>query len=151
MPAGRPTKYRREFCEAIVEHCKQGYSVTTFAAVADVTPQRISEWCEYFPEFAEAVSRAKVHVLHTWEQRTLSSLQNGHVTGGQAQISLFMLKNFGRAHEEYRDTSGDALRQTLGDLVALATQLHDQRASQPALPEPRIVEHEASESAKTKP
>ena len=155
MKLGRPSKYRPEYCQMAEAIGREGLSLACLASDLNVSRDTISEWCEVYPDFSAACHRAKLHRGAFWERHNLNiatfrpAKGETGITGGQAQLSLFMLQNAN--HEDFRKSQEDSLRQTLGDLVALATQLHDQRASQPALPEPRIVEHEASESAKSKP
>ena len=44
MPAGRPTDYRPELCEAVIELGKQGKSLVQMAAALDITKQTLLVW-----------------------------------------------------------------------------------------------------------
>lgn len=67
MPAGRPTTYSTEFCDAAIEMGKQGKSLTYMAAEFDVSRECIYEWARVHPEFSDAIARAKAHSQKWWE------------------------------------------------------------------------------------
>ena len=81
--AGRHTKYKKEYCELLIEHMSEGYSFTTFAAVIGVNPDTLQEWKKH-KEWAEACEMAKNAGLMTWEnigiqcQRGLSKGSYSH-------------------------------------------------------------------------
>lgn len=100
MPAGRPTKYRPEYCEMLNECLAQGLSVASFAAEIDVARSTINLWAEEHPEFMEALSRAKAKAAAAWERRAIKLADEG---GSSAQSSMiaFGLKNMAR--EDWQD------------------------------------------------
>jgi transposase-like protein len=67
MPAGRPTKYKPEFCEQVIELGKKGKSLAQMAAHFDVARSTIDQWAEDQPDFSEALTRAKAHCQAWWE------------------------------------------------------------------------------------
>ncbi|QIC52902.1 putative terminase small subunit [Brucella phage EF4] len=68
MAGGRPTLYRPEYCETVIELGKQGDSLAQMAAHFDVSRQTIENWASDHPEFLAALSRAKVHCQAWWEK-----------------------------------------------------------------------------------
>lgn len=100
MPAGRPTDYREEYCEGIVEFCAQGYSLTAYAGEIGVARQSITEWARVHPEFSVAVNRAKAVCAKWWEDRGRNVAENGG-TGGQATMAIFGMKNM--SSDDFRD------------------------------------------------
>lgn len=64
-PPGRPTKYRPEFCQDIVDHMRQGYSIETFPALLYdkyrlmLSKDSIYEWEEVIPEFSDAIKAGR--------------------------------------------------------------------------------------------
>lgn len=80
MPAGRPSKYDPAYCELVVEHLKDGASLTSFAAEIDVARSTINEWMAEHPEFSEACARAKAKCAAWWEKtnRVLASTGTGN-------------------------------------------------------------------------
>lgn len=100
MPAGRPTDYREEYGEALVEHCKDGASITSFAAEIGVARSTINEWMKHHPEFSEAVNRAKAKIAAWWDKQGRDVAENGG-QGGRATMVIFGLKN--HDPEDFRD------------------------------------------------
>lgn len=99
MPAGRPTKYRAEYCEAVVEHCKDGASLTSFAAEIGVCRDTVSEWITKHPDFSVAAARAKAACAAWWEKIARKNAESGE---GSATLVVFGLKNMGAA--DWSDT-----------------------------------------------
>ena len=51
---GRPTKYRKEYCEQLVEWMREGKSFWTFASTIPCSIDTICEWTHQHEEFSEA-------------------------------------------------------------------------------------------------
>lgn len=97
---GRPTSYRPEYAEQVIQVCAEGYSLTGFAGRIGVARSSINEWAEKHPEFSDAVNRAKAKRAQFWEARALEVAQTGG-TGGQSTMIIFGLKN--HAPEDFAD------------------------------------------------
>lgn len=98
MPGGRPTKYDPAYCEQVVEHMKDGASLTSFAAEIGVARSTINEWIDQNLEFSEAVKRGKARCAAWWEALGRKNAENG---GGNATLVIFGLKNM--AGEDWRE------------------------------------------------
>jgi len=59
MPAGRPTKYKPEFCEVVIKVGEYGGWLSEMAEECDVVRSTMDEWAANYPEFSEALTRAK--------------------------------------------------------------------------------------------
>jgi hypothetical protein len=93
-PGGRPTDYRPEYCEMVVEDMETGYSLAAFAGLIGVARRTITEWCAVHPEFSLAVSRGKAARLRKWET---AAMQGAYTQkGGNATLIIFGLSNAGR-------------------------------------------------------
>lgn len=98
MPAGRPSLYDPAYCEAIVEHCTTGASITSFAAEIGVCRDTITDWGKAHPEFLASVKRAKAAAA-AWYDKTARAIA---IDGkGSATLCIFGLKNF--APEDFKD------------------------------------------------
>lgn len=71
---GRPTKYKPEYCEMLIEHMSQGYSYETFGAVVDCSKQTVYDWEEHFPEFVDAKKRAFTKCQQFWEKLGIDNI-----------------------------------------------------------------------------
>ncbi len=57
-PVGRPTLYRPEYCERVIELGREGKSPAQIAADLDVARATLGLWAEAHPEFMTALTRA---------------------------------------------------------------------------------------------
>lgn len=64
---GRPTDYRPEFCEKVIEWGKLGKSKAWMAAELGVSKQSMYEWEGVHPDFSEALARAITLSQQWWE------------------------------------------------------------------------------------
>jgi hypothetical protein len=96
--AGRPSKYDPTFCDGIVEHCRDGSSLTSYAAAIGVCRDTITEWASAHEEFSLAVKRAKAVCAAWWEKTARTNAVDGK---GNATLCIFGLKNMGP--EDWRD------------------------------------------------
>lgn len=97
-PVGRPTKYKPEYCQMVVDHLSEGASLTSFAAEIDVARSTINEWIDAHPDFSEAVKRAKAKCAAWWERVGRNGAQGGDVN---PTLVIFGLKNM--AADDWRD------------------------------------------------
>jgi Helix-turn-helix domain of resolvase len=56
---GRPTLYKPEYCQQVIELGRQGKSPMQIAASLDVARDTLSNWAEAHPDFLAAFTRAK--------------------------------------------------------------------------------------------
>jgi transposase-like protein len=73
---GRPPDYRPEFCERIIELGKLGYSQARMAADLDIAKATINLWASKYPEFMNALTRARTHSQAWWEREAHGGLKN---------------------------------------------------------------------------
>jgi hypothetical protein len=74
MPAGRPTDYKPEYCETVIELGKAGKSKAQMCSHFDKSRQTIDNWAAAHPEFLEALTRAMVHCQAWWEDQAQINL-----------------------------------------------------------------------------
>jgi hypothetical protein len=94
--AGRPSKYEERFCDEMEAFMAQGYSATAFAGHIGVSRSTIDNWAKEYPEFLEALNRAKAKRLLEWEKIGLKVAREGG-TGGQSTMITFGLKTWAAA------------------------------------------------------
>ncbi len=90
MPAGRPSTYDPAYCEMVIEHMREGASLTSFAAEIGVARATLNVWMEAHPEFLDAVHAGKAKCAAWWEKVARANAQNGT---GNATLTVFGLKN----------------------------------------------------------
>lgn len=67
MPGGRPTDYRIEYCDNVIEWGKLGKSRAWIAAELDITVKTLHSWELANPEFLIAMDRSRVKSQQWWE------------------------------------------------------------------------------------
>ena len=68
MAGGRPTKYKPEFCNTVIEVGSCGGWLCEMAEACDVVRSTMDEWAANYPEFSEALTRAK-QKAQAWFER----------------------------------------------------------------------------------
>src|SRR5690625_5270401 len=96
---GRPSKYKPEYCEAVVQHMADGASLTSFAADIDVGRQTIARWINEHEEFRYAVTRGKAKCAAWWEKVARANAVTGD---GNATLTVFGLTNM--AADDWKKT-----------------------------------------------
>lgn len=95
-PGGRPTDFKPAYGEEILALMATGLSLAASAADLGFHRQRVYEWMERHPEFADTVKLAQVKRQLFLERRLLSADAGPVVTS-----TIFALKNAGP--EDWRD------------------------------------------------
>ena len=96
MPAGRPTDYTPDLGQRILDIMKEGLSLAAAAGECGIHRQRVYEWKDRHPEFAEMVNTGMVARQAVLERRLLSAEAGPIVTS-----TIFALKNAAAA--DWRD------------------------------------------------
>lgn len=73
---GRPTKYKPEYDDMIVEHMKTGRSLVSFAAKIGVSKDTVYEWIKTVQSFSDAASRARSFCQAWWEDQAVENLKD---------------------------------------------------------------------------
>jgi hypothetical protein len=73
-PVGRPSLYKLEYCDKVIELGKEGCSPAEIASHFDVDRETLANWGEAHPEFLAALTRAKVHEQAWWEKAGKSGM-----------------------------------------------------------------------------
>jgi len=74
-PVGRPSGYRPEYCERVIEMGKKGYSPVQIAAELGITHRNtLDDWAEVHPEFSDAFTHARTQAQAWWERRGVEGL-----------------------------------------------------------------------------
>ena len=99
-PGGRPTKYRPEFCEQVIECGEQGMGLAEMASELDIHYSTFQAWQDEKPEFSEAVKEARRQSQAWWERQGRLATFGG-VDGFNATSYIFQMKN--RFREDWAD------------------------------------------------
>jgi hypothetical protein len=75
-PVGRPTKYKPEYCERVIELGKEGYSYAEIAADLEVDKASLYDWAASHEEFSTALRAAKTFEQAWFEREARSNMKN---------------------------------------------------------------------------
>lgn len=94
---GRPTTYREEFCQMLIEHMEQGFSFESFAGVAGTTIETLREWSNpnkdnHQPNFVLAKALGFPKCQYFWEDVGIKGTK-GHYKNFSAPAYIFNMKN----------------------------------------------------------
>ncbi len=114
----RPTDYKPEYCDHVIEWGAAGKSVTWMAASLDVSRDTIYEWVKVHAEFSDAITRAKAKAQAKWEDMGEMGCTMPGFNG-----SVWAKSMAARFPEEWRDNKAIELS---GDLT-MTNQTKEQR------------------------
>jgi transposase len=91
-PPGRPTKYRPEYCEQVIQFMAEGKFLFQFGNMVGVIPETLTLWQHEHPEFATAVKAAKAVCLEWWvtQGRQMMSIPGSHQ---DSKMWLYIMNN----------------------------------------------------------
>ena len=65
-PGGRPTEYRQEMCDQVIELLKEGASIEEIGLDLNCGYSTVYQWMDRHPEFAEAVKKGREYSKGWW-------------------------------------------------------------------------------------
>jgi transposase len=90
---GRPSKYKPEYCEALIKHMSEGLSFETFGAVIGTCRDTVFRWVHEFPEFSDAKKMGDDICQLWWERMGISGLWGSKDGSFNAAVYIFNMKN----------------------------------------------------------
>ena len=119
MPAGRPTDYRPEYCEAVIEYGRMGKSIAWMASELSVAKSTLQLWEKDIPEFSVAMTQARALSQRWWED---AGQDNMLMTPGQGTFnaSVWSRSMAARFPEDWRENKGVELTGANGGPVQIA-------------------------------
>ena len=96
-PVGRPTKYKPEYCEVIIEKMAEGYSKEAVAGYIGISKNTLYEWAKAHKDFQDAIAIGETRSQLHWEGKLVEYAvhsKNGKQINGQV-FNLNMKNRFG--------------------------------------------------------
>jgi len=97
-PGGRPTKYRPEYCEQVIQMGKEGKSVAQWCSQFEICRFTIDQWCKDYPEFSDAFTRARSEMQAHLERMGYEGLGSKDFNA-----NLFKITMQARFREDYTE------------------------------------------------
>lgn len=93
MPAGQPTKYKTSYCNDVIEHLAEGFTLASWAGSIGICRATAYNWADSNTEFLDAIRIGRAKGQLVWEKR----LTNQAITGnGNTAAIIFSMKNLYR-------------------------------------------------------
>lgn len=99
-PIGRPSNYRPEHCDRIIEAMSTGLSAEAAAASIGISNRALHEWQQKHEAFRSAIQEGRQQALLWWELRAQAMAAGAP---GSAQIVSLGLRNRSRAASGWID------------------------------------------------
>jgi hypothetical protein len=133
---GRPSKYKKEFCDELIAHMAQGLSFESFAAKVDANPDTLFTWAKRHREFSEAKKKGTARSLLFWETMGRNGAA-GKIKGFVPAPWIFNMKNrFGWRDRQEDDSAAQQTTPEVRD--ALAVLDHEEKNARGATPQHRV-------------
>lgn len=113
-PPWRPTDYKPEFCERVIEWGRLGKSKAWMAAELGVAKSTLQLWEKVHPDFSAALSYAIALSQQWWED----SGQTG-MTADKFNNGVWVRSMAARFPEDWRETTDQNVRMTVSQEEAL--------------------------------
>lgn len=117
---GRPTAYRPEYCERVIEFGKLGKSVAWMAAELGVSKQSLYEWEKVHPAFSDAFTRARLESQRWWEDKGQDNIVS--LPGqGTLNAGVYSRSMAARFPEDWREKTETAVTGANGGPLQIAS------------------------------
>lgn len=97
---GAPTKYKPEYCEAIIKLGETGASLVEMAYELGVNKDTVTNWAKEEPDFFDAFTRAKQASQVWWERKGRSGMEKG---ASEFQGSIWSRSMAARFPDDWRE------------------------------------------------
>lgn len=139
---GRPSEYRAEYCQKLIDWMSEGRSFETFGTVVDVDDDTLNQWVIKHPAFAEAKAKAKVAERQWWETVARGAAA-GKIKNSAQAVLIFSMKN--KFPQHYNDRRQVELTGAAGGPVQFSNMTEEQIRERIKAKAAMIAEHLAHE------
>ena len=106
-PGGRPTKYKPEYCQQLIDFMSDGFSLEAFAGKVSVTKDTVYQWRDKYPEFSDSIKVGFAKCRVFWEDMGKKGLFTDKEEKFNATVWIFNMKNrFGWRDQQSVELSG---------------------------------------------
>ena len=88
----RPTKYRKEMCQELIDSMSEGFSKEATAAKLGISKDTLYRWDKEHPEFSDAIKEGEIKSQLFWEEIGMDGMR-GKIQGFNATTWIFNMKN----------------------------------------------------------
>jgi len=104
---GKPTKYKKEYCEQLIEWMAEGRSLLAFAGKLRVSRTTLQNWVDTYPEFKEAKEIGNMASLMWWEELNRDMACSTDADNKNRNFNSLKLNMINRFRELYTENGKD--------------------------------------------
>lgn len=113
---GRPTTYKPEYCEMLIEHMREGFNFETFAAKLNYqSKSSLYKWLDKHEDFREAKGIGEA-LAQQWWFNLGKMAAAGKVPGFNATVWIFTMKNMFKWRDKQPEENSDIIQPLIIDL-----------------------------------
>jgi len=102
--AGRPTKYKEEMCDRIIELFKEGYSICEICLDLDISKQTFYRWKEENRIFSDSIKKGVDFSQGWWEKQGREGLfSNNDPMSNKINPTVWFMNMKNRFQQDWRD------------------------------------------------
>jgi hypothetical protein len=90
MPAGRPTEFKGAYCNEVIAHLSDGFTLASFGGIIGACRSTLYNWADEHPEFMDAIKKGRAKGQLLWETRLTDQAINNK---GNTTAIIFAMKN----------------------------------------------------------
>jgi transposase len=94
--AGRPTKYKPEMCEKVLDYMAKGISKTGVAVLLGIAYKNMLDWIDKYPDFENAIKIGDQLSKHWWEEIGRLNLYNAKFNATLYMMNMQNRHNWSR-------------------------------------------------------
>ena len=90
--SGRPTLFKEEYCQKLIDHMAEGLSYESFAGLLGVGRSTLYDWEKSHPQFSDSKKIGKDKMALFFERLGIDAM-TGKIEGFNASTYIFTIKN----------------------------------------------------------
>jgi transposase len=119
MAGGRPTDYRVEYCDRLIEIMREGASIEEVAADLDISKTTLYNWAEAHEEFMNAKKRGEELSLAWWVKQGRVQLQNRDFSATLFYMNMKNRFKWRDKHDIDHTSGGEPLKPAQVNITAI--------------------------------
>ena len=112
MPAGRPSEYKPEYCDVVIECGRRGESFAGMSCACDTSKQTMALWMKQNPEFLNSMENARTLSQLWWEK-----VGQDHIVecpdGNKVNAGLYSRSMAARFPDDWRENNKVEINATI--------------------------------------
>jgi len=119
---GRPSKYKEDYCQMLIDHMAEGFTFESFGGVIGVCKDTLYEWVRVHKSFSYSKKAGRTRQQLS-NEKMLRDIAKGKVRGANVTAQIFIMKNCHGWKDRVEQTNIDLSKQDTEELKQEAKRL----------------------------